>query len=125
MLLKPCGRCKTLIPYGKSYCDVCEPIVAAQREQNKRASNTRYNKTRDPKYVKFYNGKDWRVLSRTRLQYDGYKCVECGAIATEVDHIIPIQTPQGWELRLDFDNTRSLCTKCHNKKHKRFIKQAR
>lgn len=124
MLLKPC-RCGRLIPYGQSYCDKCLPIVEAQREQNKRASDKRYNKSRDRKYIQFYNGKDWRVLSRTRLQYDGYKCVECGAIASEVDHIIPIQTPQGWELRLDFDNTRSLCTKCHNKKHKRFIKQAR
>lgn len=124
MLLKPCGRCRVLIPYGKSYCDVCESIVAEQQERYKRERakqyNKRYNKTRDPKYVRFYNSKDWRVLSKTRLQYDNYKCVKCGKIASEVDHIIPIQTDKGWELRLDFNNTQSLCIDCHNDKHKRF-----
>ena len=71
----------------------------------------------------FYNSKDWHVLSRSRLQHDNYKCVKCGAIASEVDHILPIQTPEGWERRLDFDNTQSLCIDCHNKKHNRFIKK--
>ncbi len=127
MLLKPCGRCRQLIPYGLSYCKVCEPIVQAEREarlaQAKRDSNRRYNQKRDPKYLRFYNSKEWRVLSVSRLQYDNYKCVECGAIASEVDHIKPIQTPEGWLLRLDFNNTRSLCLECHNKKHKRFVKR--
>ena len=129
MLLKPCGRCRQLIPYGMSYCPKCEPIVKAEREERlaqvKRESNRRYNQKRDPKYLRFYKSKEWRVLSRTRLIHDNYKCVECGAIASEVDHIKPIQTPEGWELRLDFNNTRSLCLTCHNKKHKRFVKRDR
>lgn len=129
MLLKPCGRCRTLIPYGMSYCPKCEPIVKAEREarleQSRRESNRRYNQKRDPKYLRFYNSKEWRVLSLSRLQYDNYKCVKCGAIASEVDHIKPIQIPGGWELRLDFNNTQSLCLDCHNKKHKRFIKRTK
>lgn len=127
MLLKPCNRCGTLIQYGAVYCPVCAPIVEGEREARRRElsleSNRRYNKTRDPKYGRFYNSTDWRVLSRVRLQGDGYRCVECGAIASEVDHIKPIQTPEGWELRLDYDNLRSLCTRCHNKKHGRFNKK--
>lgn len=124
MLLKPCNRCGKLIEYGAVYCRVCTPIVAEEREarrlENSKESNRRYNKTRDPKYGRFYNSSEWRILSRKRLQGDGYKCVKCRGIASEVDHIKAIQTPEGWELRLDYDNLQSLCTSCHNEKHERF-----
>lgn len=127
MLLKACNRCGILIPYGSRYCENCKPIVEAQREARlqelKRESDKRYNKTRDPKYVRFYNSNDWRTLSRRRLMDDGYRCVMCGQIATEVDHIVEIKTPEGWERRLDYDNLRSLCNDCHNKRHKRFVKK--
>lgn len=127
MLLKSCNRCKTLIPYGNVYCDKCKPIVEAEREERLRESklegNRRYNKKRDPKYIRFYNSKEWRTLSLKRLQDDGYKCVKCKQFASEVDHIVPIQTPDGWERRLDYDNTQSLCLECHNKKHDRFKKR--
>lgn len=126
MLLKSCPRCGNLYSYGKSYCPTCLPIVEAEREARKaeayKRANRKYNKTRDPKYGRFYNGIEWRTLSRKRLQDDGYKCVMCGSIASEVDHIVPIQTPEGWELRLDYDNTRSLCLNCHNERHNRFKK---
>ena len=129
MLLKPCGRCGNLIPYGATYCSKCLPIVQAEREarlrESKRKSNREYNKTRDPKYVRFYNSGDWRSLSAKRLQDDNYKCALCGKIATEVDHIVEIKTPEGWSRRLDYDNTRSLCHDCHDKRHNRFIKKKR
>lgn len=129
MLLKECGICKNLIPYGRTYCDRCTPIAEERRreylERSRKASNKRYNSKRDPKYVRFYNSSEWRILSRKRLQDDGYKCVKCGAIASEVDHIKAIQTPEGWELRLAYTNTQSLCIECHNKKHNRFIKRER
>lgn len=124
MLLKSCNRCGRFIPYGVVYCSECGPIVEKQREERireqKKESNRRYNKTRDPKYGRFYNSTEWRTLSRKRLQDDGYKCVKCGAIASEVDHIEPIQTPGGWVRRLDLDNLQSLCLECHNEKHERF-----
>lgn len=127
MLLKSCGRCGNLIKYGNSYCETCAPIVEAEREeriqQSRKESNRRYNAKRDPKYMRFYNSADWRALSRKRLQDDNYKCVKCGRYASEVDHIKAIQTPEGWELRLDYDNTQSLCLDCHNKKHDRFKKR--
>ena len=127
MLLKACNRCGNLIPYGATYCKPCEPIVAAEREariqETKRKNNRDYNKTRDPKYARFYNSIEWRTLSAKRLQDDGYRCAWCGSIATEVDHIQEIKTPEGWERRLDYTNTRSLCHACHDKRHGRFIKK--
>ena len=127
MLLKSCGRCGDLIPYGATHCSRCKPIVDAEREARIQAarlnSNRKYNKTRDPKYTRFYNSGDWRALSAKRLQDDGYRCAMCNRIATEVDHIVAIQTPEGWERRLDYSNTRSLCHDCHDKRHGRFKKK--
>ena len=129
MLLKSCGRCGDLIPYGASYCSRCKPIVEAEREARLRASrlnsNRKYNKTRDPKYTRFYNSGEWRGLSAKRLQDDGYICAWCKGIATEVDHIEEIRTPEGWAKRFDYDNLRSLCHACHDKRHGRFIKKER
>lgn len=124
MLLKSCNRCGKLIPYGAPYCSTCGPIVQGEREarlaQAKKEADKRYNAKRDPKYVRFYNGKDWPVLSGRYAQDRGYRCEICGAIATQVHHKTPIQTPEGWERRLDYDNLELLCLDCHNKRHERF-----
>lgn len=125
MLLKACNRCGNLIPYGAPYCNACKPIVQAEKEARiqaaKKRNNRTYNANRDPKYGRFYNSAEWRMLSARRLQDDGYRCVLCHGIASEVDHIIEIKTPEGWERRLDYDNTRSLCHGCHDERHGRFV----
>lgn len=127
MLLKSCNRCGNLIPYGSTYCSECAPIVEAEREarrlEAKRESDKRYNKTRDPKYTRFYNGMEWRTLSARYTQDRGYRCEKCRGVGTEVHHIKPIQTPDGWELRLDYSNLELLCIKCHNDRHDRFKKR--
>ena len=129
MLMKTCARCGCMISYGSSYCKDCIPIMEQYRkqkiEQYKKHNNRKYNKKRNPKYSNFYKSKDWRKLSLTALQRDGYRCVRCGAIATEVHHVIPIQTEEGWDKRFDLDGVVSLCTKCHNKEHERFQKKRR
>lgn len=130
MLLKACNRCGNLYSYNSSgYCTTCKPIVEAEiesrRAEYKRESNKRYNKTRDPKYVRFYNSVPWRTLSARYIQDKGYRCEVCGRMATQVHHIKAIQTPEGWELRLDYDNLELLCTQCHNDKHDRFKKKKR
>jgi 5-methylcytosine-specific restriction endonuclease McrA len=125
VLLKSCPRCGNLIPYGKTHCAACEPIVAAEREKRRaesaRQSNRRYNKKRDPKYSQFYNSKDWRTLSARYIQDRGFRCEECGSIASAAHHIIPIQTPEGWERRMDYTNLCALCDVCHNKKPGHFL----
>lgn len=129
MLLKSCGRCGNLISYGATYCSTCRPVVEAEREarlrESKLKSNRAYNKTRDRKYTIFYSSGDWRILSAKRLADDDYKCAWCKGVATEVDHIQEIQTPEGWDRRLDYSNLRSLCHDCHDKRHGRFQKRRR
>ena len=129
MLLKSCNRCGNLIPYGSVYCSECAPIVEAEREERLREarleSNKRYNKTRDPKYIRFYNSGGWRMLSSKYAQDKGYRCEKCKSIATQVHHKKAIQTDEGWDKRLDYDNLELLCTACHNERHERFIKRKR
>lgn len=124
MLLKSCARCGNLIPYGATYCSTCEPIVREQRERRlaeyRAKAQANYNRKRDPKYTTFYSSKDWRTLSRKYAQDHGFRCELCGQIATEVHHKDYIQTPSGWERRLDYDNLELLCVTCHNKRHERF-----
>lgn len=137
MLLKSCPRCKKLIPYGKTYCDTCAPIVEEQIRERKQRWNKqhmkKYNAARDPKYKRFYASSEWIRLSQTAMQEAKYTCKDCGAhagqiiddapVKLEVHHTIPIQTIEGWPLRYDFDNLEVLCTRCHNNRHGRFIKK--
>lgn len=135
MLLKACPRCKRMIPHGMAYCAECAPIAEAQRaeaqerkaEYKRKKYNQKYNRQRDPKYLAFYRSKEWKITSRAKLQEAGYKCQAklpgCQHIAVEVHHLKPIQTAEGWELRLDWDNLEPVCTACHNGRHQRFKKQ--
>lgn len=129
MILKSCHRCGALIPYGSAYCSACQPIVAEEKRKKREAyaarSNKRYDKKRDPKYVKFYKSKDWKMLSQRYTQDKHFRCEQCGKIATEVHHIKPIQTPEGWNRRLDYTNLELLCVNCHNERHDRFRKKKR
>jgi len=126
MTLHPCPRCKALIPVGVSYCESCRPTAEAQaaeamerkRAYKQKQYNSTYNKRRDPKYLAFYRSKEWRLLSRTKLQDCRYKCEAklegCGRHAVEVHHIKPLKTEEGWEARLDWDNLMGVCVACHN-----------
>lgn len=129
MAVHPCPRCGVMIPVGVNYCPDCKPIAEAQaaeaierRQAYKRAKyNKAYNKRRDPKYLAFYRSKAWKLTSRSKLQDVEYKCEAhlngCTGLAVEVHHRVPIQTPEGWERRLDWDNLEAVCTACHNGRH--------
>lgn len=131
MLMKACPRCKKLIPHGQTYCETCKPIAEAQAAEalarKQKRKNNEYNRKRDPKYLAFYRSKDWKTLSRAKLQACGYKCElqleGCTGLAVEVDHTEAIQTPAGWYKRLDWENLKGVCTNCHNRKHDRFKKK--
>ena len=128
-VLKPCPRCKRLIPHGLAYCPDCKPIAVAERaaarehkqECLRKKYNRRYNSRRkqdDPKYLQFRNSKEWRITSKAKLQECTYKCEAklegCQRTACEVHHIKPIKTDEGWDLRLDWDNLMGVCIACHN-----------
>lgn len=129
-VMKACPRCKKLIPGGWSYCPDCAPIAASEREEAKarkeayrRAKyNKRYNSRRDPKYTSFYNSDAWKRTSKAKLSAVDWKCEghlheKCTGLACEVHHIKPIQTPEGWDKRLEWENLEALCTVCHNVRH--------
>lgn len=127
MLLKACHRCGNLIPYGSAYCSKCAPVVQAEKEiriqEAKKKADRKYNKNRDPTYIRFYNSPEWRILSARYTQDKGYRCELCGAMATQVHHKQAIQTDEGWVRRLDYDNLELLCTSCHNERHDRFVRR--
>lgn len=129
MALKACPRCRKLIPHGLPYCADCAPIAEAERQAKlehrteylRKKANKRYNAKRaqdDPKYRQFRNSKEWKMLSRAKLQACGYKCEAklegCKGIACEVHHVTPIKTPEGWEKRFDWDGLQGVCIACHN-----------
>lgn len=132
MLMKKCPRCHRMMPYGPAYCSDCMPLATAElaaiKEENAKKKAFKYNRSRDSKYLTFYRSKDWRLLSKTYLQAKGYRCEacltkDCTGLAVEVHHVKPIQTPEGWDLRLDWDNLEAVCTSCHNARHPEKLKR--
>lgn len=91
-----------------------------RKQEAKRKWDRKYNKTRDPKYIRFYRSMDWKRLSARYMQDKGYRCEVCGKIATEVHHKKAIQTDEGWDKRLDYNNLELVCKTCHNERHNRF-----
>ena len=126
MRLKLCAKCQKPIPASNRYCDKCKAIVEQRIEEYKKESSSRYNKQRNPKYTEFYNSKAWRML-RYKYISKHFLCEECQkenkndiSLAEEVHHIDPIQTPTGWERRLEWSNLIALCHYHHDIAHKRF-----
>ena len=143
MIIKMCAKCKKIIEYPNRYCSACQKIADEQAEEIRKRSNRKYNKTRDPKLVKFRKSDEWRQLKEKYLQdiqhkYGdvkySYKCEDCIEqskknpdyeiqLAEEVHHLQFIETPEGWLRRLDYTNLRGLCHMHHDKRHNRFQKR--
>lgn len=62
-----------------------------------------------------YNSKRWRLLRRAVL-FDDPLCRECGRIATDVDHVKPIEDGGA---PFDRENCQPLCASCHSRKTRR------
>lgn len=139
MLMKSCPDCGKLIPYGAARCEGCaqgyRSARKAKEKESKRIRDRRYNAKRDPKLSRFYHSKEWKALSALVMRESGYRCAKCGKrlgqrlddgriVTLEVDHVQPIQSEQGWHMRLDRNNLQALCTDCHNEKHHRFQRRA-
>lgn len=125
MLAKLCPKCKRIISQEQKYCDECQAKVNERLEERKKESYKAYDAKRDLKYVRFYHSKAWKNLERWKLKDSEYLCEDCKAegkitVAEEVHHDPPIQTPEGWENRLNPKILKSLCKRHHNIRHKRF-----
>ena len=118
-------RCGRLLPYGVRLCPTCQAAKDLDDKKRLQKRNRDRQKKYNPKYKNFYRSTNWIRLSRSYAQSRGYRCERCGEIGENVHHKIPIQTDEGWEKRLDFDNLELLCVRCHNKAHKRFTPRKR
>ena len=90
----------------------------AQRDY-KREYATRLD-SEDPKYRRFYRSKEWEMTSKQKMVDAKHRCEECGKPGTDVHHVVPIQTDEGWKRRFDTTNLKLLCVRCHNSAHQRF-----
>jgi len=117
--LRPCRKvgCPELVRPPEVYCPAHTWTEEQRREYNRRL-NRDYDRTRrDQQARRFYKSREWETVRQAVLTRDDYLCVRCLEgkrirRATTVDHIIPLS--EAWERRLDMDNLRSLCAKCHN-----------
>lgn len=133
LLFKLCPRCKRLFPVGNgsSLCSECaeKKRVSRKRDRDYKKEYQERRDTEDPRFRSFYRSKEWRMTSAKYLQSVGYrseecdsrcpKCGNCAGWAEDVHHIVPIQEPDGWEMRFDFKNLKALCVHMHNKEHGR------
>lgn len=100
--------------------------AAAEAAERKHAARIKKYRTAHPRAndrcAAFYRSADWKRTSRAKLSAAEYHCEakldgDCTGLACEVHHIQPIQTPEGWERRLDWENLEAVCTHCHNLRH--------
>lgn len=101
---KQCATCSALTAGGKTYCDQCQPNGWATHPS---ARNTRYSRT------------ETRAFHRAVLALEP-NCRQCGARATQADHIIPVS--QGGT-NDPATNGAALCDQCHAHKTKREQRQ--
>jgi 5-methylcytosine-specific restriction endonuclease McrA len=88
-----------------------DPVVyrgRCQRHARQRNRDTHRNR-------KAYNSKRWAMTRKRQLSLEPL-CAVCGHIATDVDHITPIE--QGGAV-WSFDNLQSLCAVHHGQKTRR------
>ena len=121
--LKPCTRCRRLFPVaqGRSLCSECESKRLQERKEARdyRSEYLKRSESEDKRLRKFYKSKEWRNTSLAYQVSAGHRSEECGALGTDVHHVVPVQTPEGWKRRFDPSNLRLLCVGCHNRAHGR------
>ena len=76
---------------------------------------------RDKENRSFYTSGAWENCRRAILIRDNYLCQECLhdgilSVATTVHHVKHLKLNK--KLALDADNLVSVCTSCHNRKHR-------
>lgn len=98
---RPCGKndCPGLVRDG--VCSLCGPVSRRTDRERGTAAQRGY-------------GARWQRLRKLYIRKHPV-CVECGAPATDVDHIVPRRCG-GSD---DESNLQALCATCHNRKTNR------
>lgn len=71
---------------------------------------------------RFYRSDTWKIARAIKIANACGVCEECGAIGTEVHHIVHL-TPENItdpSVATNQENLKLLCNECHNKAHGRF-----
>lgn len=116
MALKPLTICNKIGCNKLTREKYCEDHAHLKVDYLKESRNFYDKYKRDKRITDFYNSKPWKALRLKALERDLYLCANCLANnkyskATSVHHIIKIK--ESWDLRLDLNNLKSLCEKCH------------
>ena len=80
---------------------------------------------RKPKEIhRFYKSIPWKVARELKIRAAEGWCERCGALGEEVHHMerLTVLNVMDSDVSLNQKNLELLCTKCHNKEHKRFSK---
>lgn len=103
---RPCAKvgCRALNLPGSGYCAAHKVEADARRAE--------YDKTRPSAAKRLYD-RDWRIARAEHLKQNP-RCVDCGEIATEVDHEIPHRGDK--RIFWDRTNWRSRCKTDHSRK---------
>jgi 5-methylcytosine-specific restriction enzyme A len=101
----PCNKfgCPNLVPRGKSHCEAHK----SEETPTQRGSWAHRETPAQRGY-----GYAWTKLRAWILARDGYRCVECGGPAKQVDHVRP-KSQAGSDAA---SNLVSRCTRCHGRK---------
>ena len=78
--------------------------------------------TQDIAINRFYRSDTWKIARAIKIASVCGVCEKCGAIGTEVHHIIHL-TPENVSvpsISTNQENLMLLCNECHNKEHGRF-----
>jgi 5-methylcytosine-specific restriction protein A len=101
--------CGTIVRDGMGLrCPVHKAAAEAQRRAHDRARST------DP--FRIYSTPEWRIFRALVLAAHPY-CVDCGALATDVDHLIPVR--EAPERALDPSNVAPRCHRDHSRRTSR------
>lgn len=113
-----CSTCHELTRSANGYCDKHQ-YLAVKNETMRQAYYDRYS--RNKKTKQHYQSKEHKIWAKAIAAKSHGLCVMCSTpsnptIGTEADHIIPIETDEGWKRRLEINNGQWLCHRCHMKK---------
>ena len=110
------SRCNNLVEMKDRYCPSCAKGKAIEKQEH----NKKYDQlVRDPKIVKFYHSRPWKITREYILVRDNFLCQHCLKMdppqitsAELVHHIIELK--EDWSMRIATTNLVSVCKACHN-----------
>lgn len=121
MALRSFRECKCVGCHNLTRDTYCDEHIHMKIEDEKKRQIYYDKYKRNKKTRTHYLSKEHKLWATVVRSNAKGLCQICSTssdpiIGTEADHIIPIDTVEGWERRLDPTNGQLLCHACHMKK---------